>query len=116
MKGTDELGFAPVDASGRPTVVATVYDDVVRRVANRTGLEEHALLGRAIAHEIGHLLLRAPGHGRSGLMRPLWTDAELSANRPADWAFTDEESRQLQATQREQDTSAEAGGGEQAGR
>jgi hypothetical protein len=115
---TVELGFASVDPSGRPTVIATVYYDVVRRVAGRTGLDEHALLGRAMAHEIGHLLLRAPGHGRSGLMRPLWTDAELAANRPADWAFTDEESRQVQATTREPETSAEEapGGGEQAGR
>jgi hypothetical protein len=96
----DELGFAPVDPAGRATVIATVYYDGVRRAASRTGLDEHVLLGRAIAHEIGHLLLRAPGHGDSGLMRPLWTDAELAANRPADWAFTDEESRLLHSTTR----------------
>ena len=116
---TAELGFASVDPSGRATVIATVYHDVVRRVASRTGLDEHALLGRAMAHEIGHLLLRAPGHGRSGVMRPLWTDAELAANRPADWAFTDEETRQLQATTREPEASAGAsigGAVEEAGR
>jgi|KBSSwiStaDraftv2_1062776.scaffolds.fasta_scaffold206853_2 hypothetical protein len=115
--GTAELGFAAVDPSGRATVIATVYSDVVREVASRTGLDEHVLLGRAIAHEIGHLLLRAPGHGGSGLMRPLWTDAELAANRPADWAFTDEESRRLQATTREPETSpGDAAGIIEAGR
>jgi hypothetical protein len=112
--GTAELGVASVDPSGRATVIATIYYDVVRRVASRTGLEEPALLGRAMAHEIGHLLLRAPGHSGSGLMRPLWTDAELAANRRADWAFSDEESRQLHATTREPETSA--GGIDQAGR
>jgi hypothetical protein len=44
-------------------------------------------------------------------MRPLWTDAELAANRPADWAFTDEESRQLQATTGEPERSAGGGAG-----
>jgi hypothetical protein len=108
-----ELGFAPIDPSGRATVIATVYYDVVQRVANRAGLDAQALLGRAIAHEVGHLLLRAPGHARSGLMRPLWTDAELAQNRPGDWAFSDEESRQLRAAT--QTSEASAGEGEDGG-
>ena len=115
-----ELGFAPIDPSGRATVIATVYYDVVERVAGRTGLDPHALLGRAIAHEVGHLLLRAPGHGRSGLMRPLWNDAELTQNRPEDWAFSDEESRQLRAAAQAPAASAhaleDAGSPELAGR
>jgi len=116
---TAEFGFAPIDPSGRATVIATVYYDVVQRVAGRTGLDAQALLGRAIAHEVGHLLLRAPGHGHSGLMRPLWTDAELSQNRPGDWAFSDEESRRLRAAAQEPGVStgaADAGLIEQAGR
>ena len=115
-----ELGSAPIDPSGRPTVIATVYYDVVQRVSGRTGLDADALLGRAIAHEVGHLLLRAPGHGRSGLMRPLWTDAELTRNRPGDWAFSDEESRQLRAAAQAPEASGavaeDAGSIEQAGR
>ena len=55
-----ELGFAPIDPSGRATVIATIYYDAVTGVARRTGLGASELLGRAIAHEIGHLLLRAP--------------------------------------------------------
>lgn len=102
-----ELGFASIEPSGRATVVATIYYDVVQRVASRTGLEAHALLGRAIAHEIGHLLLRIPGHGSTGLMRPLWTDAEIARNRPVDWAFSDEESRQLRAAAREPDAAVD---------
>ena len=99
-----ELGFAAIDASGRAAVIATVYYDVVRRVATRTGLDASALLGRAIAHEIGHLLLRAPGHGRRGLMRPLWTDDELAHDRPGDWTFSEEESRQLRSAARRPET------------
>jgi len=104
-----QLGFAPIDPAGRPTVIATVYYDVVQRVAHRTGLNASELLGRAMAHEIGHLLLRAPGHAPTGLMRPLWTDAELMQNRPGDWTFSDSERRQVQATGREPDANESAG-------
>jgi hypothetical protein len=115
-----ELGFAPIDPAGRVTVIATVYYDLVQRVARRTGLDARELLGRAIAHEIGHLLLRAPGHAHSGLMRPLWTDAELMQNRPGDWTFSEADRGRVQAVARDTDTAAapspDAADIEQAGR
>jgi hypothetical protein len=115
-----ELGFAPIDPAGRATVVATVFYDHVERVSRRTGLDTRELLGRAIAHEVGHLLLRAPGHAHSGLMRPLWTDAELMQNRPGDWTFSEAERGRVQAVAREADAlpeaSPDAGDIEQAGR
>jgi hypothetical protein len=114
-----ELGFAPIDPDGRATVIATVYYDVVERVARRTGLNARELLGRAMAHEIGHLLLRAPGHASSGLMRPLWRDEDLTQNRPGDWTFSEAERRQVLAVARETDSPAplsDAGGVELSGR
>jgi len=101
-----ELGFAPIDPAGRATVIATVYYDVVQRVARRTGLSARELLGRAVAHELGHLLLRAPGHGPSGLMRPLWTDEELIQNRPDDWTFSEADRRQVQTVARESESAS----------
>ena len=98
-----QLGFAPIALSGRATAIATIYYDVVTGVARRTGLGANELLGRAIAHEIGHLLLRAPGHTDSGLMRPLWTDAELMKNRPGDWTFSEVDRLQVRAMARESD-------------
>ena len=103
-----ELGYAPIDPAGRATVIATVYYDVVQRVAQRTGLNARELLGRAVAHELGHLLLRVPGHGPSGLMRPLWTDEELIQNRPGDWTFSNADRRQLQTVSRESESSTAA--------
>ena len=115
-----ELGFAPIDPAGRATVIATVYYGVVLRVARRTGLGADELLGRAIAHEIGHLLLRARGHAPSGLMRPLWTDEELIQNHPDDWTFSDSDRRQVQAIVRDSDPALaakdESGGTEATGR
>jgi len=79
-----------------------------------TGLGTRELLGRAVAHELGHLLLRAPGHGPSGLMRPLWTDQELMQNRPDDWTFSEADRRQVQAAARGDDAArtAPAGAGD----
>jgi len=102
-----QLGFAAVDPTGRANVMATIYRDRVLAVTRRAGLEYSDLLGRAMAHEIGHLLLRAPGHGRSGLMRGVWTDAELVQNRHEDWLFTEPERRRMQTTILEREAPAE---------
>jgi len=110
-EGDAELGFAPIDPAGRATVIATIYYDVVLSVSHRTGVGANELLGRAIAHEIGHLLLRAPGHAHSGLMRPLWTDEELMQNRPGDWTFSEADRRQVQAVARESEPAADDASG-----
>jgi len=96
VDGDLQLGFAAVDPDGQRNVMATLYYDRVLHVARRAGLDVSGLLGRAMAHEIGHLLLRVPGHNQSGLMRAVWTDAELAQNRRDDWTFTDAERLRLQ--------------------
>jgi hypothetical protein len=88
LDGSDlQLGSAAVDPHTRTGVMATIYHDRVQTVAQRAGLDYNRLLGRAIAHEIGHLVLRSSGHRASGLMRAVWTDEELAENRPEDWLF-----------------------------
>jgi hypothetical protein len=82
-----QLGFATLDSTTHIGVLATIFHDQVLTVALRTGLAYSVLLGRAIAHEIGHLILPASGHSMSGLMRGVWTDAELTENRREDWVF-----------------------------
>lgn len=92
-----QLGFAAVDAGIHAGVLATIFYDRVQIVAGRGGLESGELLGRAMAHEVGHLLLRAAGHSRTGLMRAVWADAELMENRREDWVFSPQDRRQLRA-------------------
>jgi hypothetical protein len=92
-----QLGFAAVDPAVHVGVLATIFYDRVHIVASRGGLESSELLGRAMAHEVGHLLLRAAGHSRTGLMRAVWADAELMENRREDWVFSPKDRRQLQA-------------------
>lgn len=92
-----ELGFAVVDAGTLSGAMATIFNERVRAVSQRVRIDFSALLGRAIAHEIGHLLLRTAGHSSSGLMRAVWTDAELTLDRREDWLFAAPERRHLQA-------------------
>jgi hypothetical protein len=84
---TGSLGCAVIDLRRGAGTLATIYGDRVRLVAARTGVVEATLLGRAIAHEIGHLLLGTSQHATSGLMRAEWSDRELRNNLAADWTF-----------------------------
>lgn len=93
-----ELGFAVIDPRTLAGTIATVFHDRVLMVARRAGVERSQLLGRALAHEVGHLLLESTGHSRTGLMRPVWTDGELTQNLPHDWLFADTDRMRLQRT------------------
>jgi hypothetical protein len=85
------LGDAFVDLGSRSGVLATIYLDRVVLLARLAGGSLATLLGRAIAHEIGHLLLASNAHGTSGLMRPIWLAEEVRRGRAADWTFSERE-------------------------
>ena len=89
-KGTGErraLGYSLFDSTGI-SGFATVYVDRVDWLARRAQYPRAPLLGRAIAHEIGHLLLRSNAHTESGLMREVWTAEQVVRNRREDWTFS----------------------------
>ena len=69
-------------------VFATVYSGRVARVASHAQADVALLLGRVVAHELGHLLMNSPDHAPGGLMRAQWTIHEIRRNRTADWTFT----------------------------
>ena len=81
------LGVAALEPSSGAGVLATIYMDRVRMTARQLGLSTSVLLGRVIAHEVGHLL-GSPGHTDRGMMREVWTDAQLAHDHPDDWRFT----------------------------
>jgi hypothetical protein len=85
------MGFALVNVAEGTPFLATVYADLVRAVARDAHLDFHLLLGRAIAHEIGHLLLDDNQHAKSGLMRAGWSSTELRQNAERDWTFAPDE-------------------------
>jgi hypothetical protein len=81
------LGYSLFDSSG-VSGFATVYVDRVDWLARRAQYPRAPLLGRAIAHEIGHLLLRSNAHTDTGLMREVWTADQVVRNRREDWTFS----------------------------
>ena len=81
------LGFSYVDVARRSGTLATVFADRVRTRAGEAHLSSGELLGRAMAHEIGHLILGTTRHDSRGLMRGRWTVSELQNNRPWDWSL-----------------------------
>ena len=80
------LGDSLIDTRLRSGSLATIYVNRVATLARRCGVDEQTLLARAVAHEIGHLLLGTSAHASSGLMRAAWSQAAL--RRAADWRFT----------------------------
>ncbi|MEZ5360760.1 MAG: hypothetical protein R2748_00055 [Bryobacterales bacterium] len=57
--------------------MADVFLNRVRSHAEGMGVSEAVLLGHAIAHEVGHLLLGRNSHSVSGLMAAKWEGAAL---------------------------------------
>ena len=86
-RGDLPLGYSLVDARTRGGALATIFMDRVLWLADAAKIEVGPLLGRAMAHEIGHLLLGANAHTDVGLMRAVWSCQSLRLNDPADWMF-----------------------------
>jgi hypothetical protein len=84
--GVRPLGDALIDRRKGIGVLATVYVDRTQRIARELAIDHGRLLGRAVAHEIGHLLLASTKHG-SGLMREVWSHDELLRTQKDDWVL-----------------------------
>jgi len=97
---TVTMGVSLVDPAVRHSSLATVYVDLVELVARNASVDARRLLGRAVAHEIGHLLLNANTHARDGLMRAAWSTVEMQRNRSTDWLFTDQQGKAMRETLR----------------
>ena len=61
----NSVAVVSIDAAARVLAVAARSDEPTALLERRLGM----VLGRAVAHEIGHYLLDTPGHSRQGLMR-----------------------------------------------
>lgn len=100
------LGASMLDRERRAGVLMTVDLLAVRTIAGQALADLPMLLGRAIAHEIGHLLLGTFEHPRAGLMRALWSHDELRGIRPASWWFSPREAAQMRSRLTAKDRSA----------
>jgi len=96
--GQLQLGYSLVDTRVHEGSLATVFVDRVEWLAGQAGADSATLLGFAVAHEIGHLLLGTNAHGTSGLMRALWSRAEIQRADVNDWLFSNAEASTMRAS------------------
>jgi hypothetical protein len=91
-KRTRPLGEAHVDIVKRGGSFATVFANRVRWFADASGVDFSTVLGRAIAHEIGHLVMGSTAHPASGLMRAVWAPQDVAGDY---WLFTERDALTL---------------------
>jgi hypothetical protein len=96
--GQLQLGYSLVDTSAHEGKLATIFVDRVEWLAGQAGADAPAVLGFALAHEIGHLLLGTNTHGTSGIMRALWSRSELQHANAKDWVFSRDEAARMRAS------------------
>ena len=73
----ETFGFAQDSTDGQPATVASVFYHRVQKLADDLGFSRGEILGHALAHEIGHLLLGAHSHTVNGIMRASWKRKDL---------------------------------------
>jgi hypothetical protein len=96
-RGQLPLGDSLIDQRLGIGVLATIYFERVEWLARAADVPVTPLLARAIAHEIGHLLLGSPHHASTGLMRPVWRREDLQHEQPDDWKFTAADANAIRA-------------------
>jgi len=98
MLGTwqDSLGFAS-DCDMGPYCWAAVFYNRVMSLAGGAQAAAPALLGRVMAHEIGHLLLGENSHSPTGIMRANWSAREFRWDACSELLFTAEQSRRMKS-------------------
>ncbi len=92
------LGLSILPGGDKRGNTAYVVCDRVEELAGNEDAPAGQILGHAMAHEIGHLLLNSPAHSNVGIMQAEW-------RRKGQWQlmcagrllFTNEQSRQMRA-------------------
>ena len=100
---SEVLGYSFVDVETQTGVLATILADRVNRKARRVRISFDVLLGRTVAHELGHLLLGTNDHTQAGLMRSMWSNEDLRGG-PAAMRFSTPDAARMTLGPSERDT------------
>ena len=73
------LGIAALQGAGGYAHNATISMERVEALAKAHDVPVEVVLGLAMVHEIGHLLLGSNTHSPSGLMRNVWDDKDSAS-------------------------------------
>ena len=90
----DVLGFTELDDT-RDLRSAGVYYPCVMGLSKKWRVGAGEILGAAVAHEVGHLILGARSHTARGIMQAHWTGAEFVQIGLGELSFTPAQARML---------------------
>lgn len=79
-----------IDTTTGMGTMATLCLDRVTRLASGARVDRATVLGRAMAHEVAHLILGRNEHSETGLMCEIWTEQQLASGKPAGLAVSSE--------------------------
>lgn len=74
-----------------------IFYDRVEKLTHRVNTATYVILGHAMAHELGHVLLRSSEHSNGGLMQACWTPASWHLASAGLLGFEREEVRRMRA-------------------
>jgi len=82
-----------------PEGIGSQADVFYTRIAafRQSPAELSTLLGYAMAHELGHLLLGTNSHSPTGLMRPDWRTKDLTGMAQGGLVFSEEQAQRMRA-------------------
>jgi hypothetical protein len=91
------LGFAQNGDAVMPGFVASVFYHRVERLAVELSCARAVILGYALAHEIGHLLLGTNSHSPNGIMLAQWTERDLLSASAGRFGFFPQQGAKMRA-------------------
>src|SRR6516165_4992254 len=82
------ISFSAEDGKG---CYADLFYEPIQQLQEETHASPPVVLGHAMAHELGHLLLGTNSHSPSGLMRAHWTGEDLTNASKGNLRFSQEQ-------------------------
>ena len=95
--GVADVGFTILPGAGKTGTMAYIFYHRVEELAATGDASASQILGHAIVHEIGHLLLNTPRHSGAGIMQADWQFEQMQLLRRGWLLFTAAQARQLRA-------------------
>jgi hypothetical protein len=86
------ISFMSADGIG---CSADVFYEPLQVLQRQNHVVPSVILGHAMAHELGHLLLGTNSHSPTGIMRAHWTSGDLASATVGHFVFTLEQSRKI---------------------
>jgi len=93
----DALGHAVVLPETQDSYLASLLHDRVQSLAEEARCPRAIVLGHAMAHELGHLLLGTLEHSSQGLMRARWNGEDLRLAQRRSFRFLPQQAEQIHA-------------------